>query len=35
MFSLPEYHKVRNTMLAIIGGAYKPVYSQPIDAAGQ
>ena len=35
MFSLPEYKKVRNTMLAIIGGAYKPVYSQAITAAPQ
>jgi len=36
MFSLPEYKKVRNTMLAIIGGMYKPVYSQNIGgAAGQ
>lgn len=32
VFSLPEYKKVRNTMLAILGGAYKPVYSQPVSA---
>ena len=35
MFALPEYKKVRATMLAILGGAYKPVYSQPVDAAPQ
>lgn len=33
MFSLPEYKKVRNTMLAIIGGVYKPVYSQAVDGS--
>ena len=32
MFSLPEYKKARNTMLAILGGSYKPVYSQNVDA---
>jgi len=32
MFALPEYKKIRNTMLAIIGGAYKPVYSQNVGA---
>ena len=31
--SLPEYKKARNTMLAIFGGAYKPVYSQDIPAS--
>lgn len=35
MFSLPEYTKVRNTMLAIFGGAYKPVYSQAIAPSAQ
>ncbi len=35
MFSLPEYTKVRNTMLAILGGAYKPVYSQTVDVPAQ
>jgi tetratricopeptide (TPR) repeat protein len=35
MFSLPEYQKVRNTMLAIIGGAYQPVYSQTVDVPAQ
>lgn len=31
MFSLPEYKKARNTMLAIAAGAVKPIYSQKID----
>jgi len=35
MFAQPEYRKVRNTMIAIIGGAYKPVYSQAVDAPAQ
>jgi len=33
MFTLPEYKKIRNTMLAVLSGAYKPVYSQNIGAA--
>jgi tetratricopeptide (TPR) repeat protein len=33
MFTLPEYKKIRNTMLAIFSGAYKPVYSQQIGPA--
>lgn len=35
MFALPEYNKVRNTMLAIFSGAYKPVYSQDVNGAAQ
>ena len=35
MFALPEYKKIRATVLAILGGAYKPVYSQAVDAAAQ
>jgi len=35
MFALPEYRKIRATVLAILGGAYKPVYSQAVDAAAQ
>jgi tetratricopeptide (TPR) repeat protein len=35
MFSMPEYAKVRNTMLKILAGAYKPVYSQNIGAPAQ
>ena len=30
MFSMPEYTKIRNTMLKVLSGAYKPVYSQNI-----
>ncbi len=33
MFSLPEYKKVRNTMLAIFAGSYKPVYTQAVSGA--
>ena len=33
MFSLPDYKKVRNTMLAIFAGSYKPVYSQAVSDA--
>ena len=33
MFSLPEYKKIRTTMIAVLGGAYKPVYSQQIGAS--
>ena len=35
MFTLPEYKKIRNTMLGILAGAYKPVYSQQIGAPAQ
>jgi len=35
VFALPEYNKVRATMLAIFSGAYKPVYSQPVDVPAQ
>lgn len=35
MFTLPEYKKVRNSMLAIFSGTYKPVYSQNVAPAGQ
>ncbi len=33
MFALPEYKKVRATMLGIIAGVYKPVYSQAVNAS--
>ena len=35
MFALPEYTKLRNTMLKVLAGAYKPVYSQTIGAPAQ
>jgi tetratricopeptide (TPR) repeat protein len=35
MFALPDYTKLRNTMLKVLAGAYKPVYSQAIGAPPQ
>lgn len=35
MFALPDYKKVRNTMLAIMAGSLKPIYKQAVDTTGQ
>jgi tetratricopeptide (TPR) repeat protein len=32
LFALPDYKKLRNTMLAIMAGTMKPIYSQPVGA---
>jgi tetratricopeptide (TPR) repeat protein len=33
IFALPEYKKVRNTMLAVIANSLKPIYSQDVEGA--
>ena len=34
MFALPEYQKVRTTVLAVLTGIYKPVYTQAVEGTG-